>query len=190
MLRHAGADEYVVLLAGDYLAILNRLIQHHQQLARQQSQNGQAPAAPADASDPSGSSSPAESASMAATVQLFRDRVVPVWRESSIPCSTLLQLLRSRQAMSRTAPTAAPTVATSAQTIGRPTAAAVAARAAAAGVVGKEPPYERHLLALDLMTRDLRSPDSYVLTVPGAAAFIKSVTAGRQELLQLLARKK
>lgn len=40
------------------------------------------------------------------------------------------------------------------------------------------------------MTRDIRDPDSYVLTVPGAAAFVRSVTAGRQELLQLLARKK
>lgn len=172
----AGADEYVVLLADDYLAIINRLIQQHQQLASQhaQQQGSSAATATTAASESDPGSSAAEAASIGTTLQLFRDHVVPAWRDSSIPRSKLLELLRSAQH----------TTAASARASARPAAAAAAGRA------GKEPAYERHLLALDLMTRDIRSPDSYVLTVPGAAAFVKSVVAGRQELLQLLSRKK
>jgi hypothetical protein len=49
---------------------------------------------------------------------------------------------------------------------------------------------ERQLLAAEVVTRDSRRPDSYLLTVPGAAAFVRSVVSGRQELLQLLGRKR
>jgi hypothetical protein len=167
-----------VLLAEDYFAIINRLIQQHQQLASQHTQE-QAPTAATLTAAASGSgpgSCTADAASIAATLQLFREHVVPAWRDSSIPRSKLLDLLCSGQHA-----TAGP--------------ASVSRRAstcpgAAARTAGHEPAYERHLLALDLLTRDIRSPDSYVLTVPGAAAFVKSVVAGRQELLQLLSRKK
>ncbi|WIA16353.1 hypothetical protein OEZ85_013051 [Tetradesmus obliquus] len=37
---------------------------------------------------------------------------------------------------------------------------------------------------------DRHAPDSLMFTVSGAAAFVKSVVAGRQELLQMLKRKK
>jgi hypothetical protein len=166
-----------VLLADDYLAIINRLVQQHQQLASQHVQQ-QGPSAAAASGSEEAASNTAEAASIAATLQLFRDHVVPAWRDSSIPRTKLLELLRSAQHG----------VAASASVSGR--ASTRPAAAAAAGTAGKEPAYERHLLALDLMTRDSRSPDSYVLTVPGAAAFVKSVLAGRQELLQLLSRKK
>lgn len=169
----AGADEYVLLLAGDYLSIINNLIIKYQQLAAQPS-----PAAAATPTTTTGSTSAADAASVAATLQLFRDRVVPAWTDSSIPGATLLQLLRapSHDASSRTAPLPAP-----------------ASRSNPAGLKAApspEPAYEQHLLAVDLLCRDIRSPDSYQLTVPGAAAFVKSVTSGRQELLQLLGRKK
>lgn len=171
-------------MAEDYLGIINRLIQKYQQLAQQQQQpSAQSHANGEHASDDS-STSAAENASIAATLQLFRERVVPVWRDSSIPRSILLQLLRTQ-----------PTAADGAANTGTPAHTAAAARgrtlSAAIGGADKEAAaYERHLLATDLMTRDTRSPDSYLLTIPGAAVFVKSVVAGRQELLRLLSRKK
>lgn len=179
MLLHTGADEYVLLLADDYLAILNKLIHRQQQLAAQHALQ-QDPTSSSDGTagpNQPRSMSAAEAASIATTLQLFRDRVVPSWTDSSIPRSTLLQLLRQPPSQDSTGAAAAP---------GRP--AGQQPTAAAAG--GKEPAHERHLLALDLLCRDSRSPDSYQLTVPGAAAFVKSVVSGRQELLQLLGRKK
>ena len=173
-----GADEYVLLLADDYLAILDRLIHKHQQLAAQPALQ-QDPTSPPDGHGNQPSSiSAAEAASVAATLQLFRDRVVPAWTDSSIPRATLLQLLR-QPGQASTAPPAAPS---------RPTGGQQP-KPAAAGA-SREPAHERHLLALDLLCRDSRSPDSYQLTVPGAAAFVKSVVSGRQELLQQLGRKK
>jgi hypothetical protein len=48
----------------------------------------------------------------------------------------------------------------------------------------------RHLLAAELVCRDASNPDSFIFTVPGASAFVKSVISGRKELLQLLSRRK
>jgi hypothetical protein len=181
----AGADEYVLLLAEDYLGIINRLIQKYQQLAQQQQQQQPSAHSLANGEHPSGngsSTSAADSASIAATLQLFRDRVVPVWKDSSIPRSTLLQLLGTQL-----------TAADGAANTGPPahTAAAARSRALLAGGADKQAAaYERHLLATNLVTRDTRSPHSYLLTIPGAAVFVKSVVAGRQELLRLLSRKK
>jgi hypothetical protein len=173
----AGADEYVLLLAGDYLSLINNLIAKYQQLA------AQPPPAAAPAPNTTGRTSAADAASVAGTLQLFRDRVVPAWTDSSIPCVTLLQLLR------------APSHDSSSKTTTRPAhvrrnGPAGQLNKAAGAAASSEPAYERHLLAVDLLCRDIRSPDSYQLTVPGAAAFVKSVTLGRQELLQLLGRKK
>jgi hypothetical protein len=171
----------VLLLAEDYLGINNRLIQKYQQLAQQQQQQQPSAHSHADgqhASNGSSSTSAAEYASIAATLQLFRDRVVPVWRDSSIPRSTLLQLLRTQPAA---AAGAAHTAAAARSRVVAPAHGSADKEAAA---------HERHLLAVDLMTRDTRSPDSYLLTIPGAAVFVKSVVAGRQELLRLLSRKK
>lgn len=160
----AGADEYVLLLADDYLQIINQLVQKHQQLASdpQPQQQQQPAAAAAQYNGKDGSSAASDAASTAATLQLFRDHVVPAWHEASIPRATLLSLLRS--------------------------AGGTAAAAASSSV--RDSALERHLLAVDLVTRDSRCPDSYLLTVPGAAPFVKSVLAGRQELLQILTRKK
>lgn len=152
----AGADEYVLLLADDYLDIINKLLHKHQQLAMQPSQQQQQPTAGSSCC-----SSAADSAGMVATLQHFRDNVVPAWHEASIPRSKLLQLLR----MGTSSP-------------------------AAGGHPVSDAAHERHLLALELVTRDSRSTDSYLLTVPGAAAFVKSVLTGRQEVLQMLSRKK
>jgi len=156
----AGADEYVLLLADDYLDIINKLLHKHQQLATQPSQQQQQPTA----GSTTGSSccrGAADSAGMVATLQRFRDHVVPAWHEASIPRSKLLQLLRTG--------TSSP---------------------AASGQPVSDAAHERHLLALELVTRDSRSTDSYLLTVPGAAAFVRSVLTGRQEVLQMLSRKK
>lgn len=175
----AGADEYVLLLADDYLAILDRLIHKHQQLAAQPALQ-QDPTSPSDGTGNQPSSiSAAEAASIAATLKLFRDRVVPAWTDSSIPRATLLQLLRQPGQASTATPTCAGVRPAGGQQP-KPTAAGAS----------REPAHERHLLALDLLCRDSRSPDSYQLTVPGAAAFVKSVVSGRQELLQQLGRKK
>lgn len=194
----AGADEYVLLLAQDYITLIDTLIHKHQQLAAQPAQQQQAAAAAgsnadnAQHHDPS-TSSPAESASIAATIKLFRDRVVPAWHDATIPRSTLLQLLQSTPTPPLpTAPTAPADRAQQQQksSCRQPQPGARAGGAVPVRSSSSQPPYERHLMAVDLMTRDSRSPDSYLLTVPGAAVFVKSVLSGRQEVLQLLARKK
>ncbi|KAF6254899.1 serine-threonine protein kinase 19-domain-containing protein [Scenedesmus sp. NREL 46B-D3] len=191
-----GADEFVVLLTQDYMRLVDGLIAQHseaaqqlqleeQQLARtkqqkqqgnqrqqQQQQVGQHGDEHDDA--PGSTTSSAEHAAMAATLQAFRSRVVPVCTESHITSSRLLQLMR-------TAPAAAHH-----PQLGKDLAAAPAAAAAA----GSADAILRRLLSAELVCRDSRSPDSFMFTVPGAAVFVKSVVAGRQEMLQMLKRKK
>lgn len=188
----AGADEYVLLLAEDYLGIIDRLIQKYQQLAQQQPQPVAHSHAHSEHASNGSSTSAAETASIATTLRLFRDRLVPVWRDSSIPRSTLLQLLRTQPtAANGTAdPAACANTGTSARTAAAAAARSKTAAAALGGEDKEAAAHEQHLLAVDLMTRDTRSPDSYLLTIPGAAVFVKSVVAGRQELLRLLSRKK
>jgi hypothetical protein len=64
------------------------------------------------------------------------------------------------------------------------------AAAAAAAALSSADAIQRRLLSAELVCRDSRATDSFMFTVPGAAAFVKSVVAGRQELLQMLKRKK
>jgi hypothetical protein len=121
---------------------------------------------------PSSTSSSAEHAAMAATLQAFRSRVLPACNDSHITSSRLLQLMRTAPAANHTQHANPP------------------AAAAAAAVIGSADAIQRRLLSAELVCRDSRSPDSFMFTVPGAAAFVKSVVAGRQELLQMLKRKK
>lgn len=191
----AGADEYVVLLTSDYLRIINSMITQHMQLQQQQQQDRQQqghPAAPAAYSSlqpsiigSSDSSNSAQHAVVTKTLQLFRDHVVPACQESHITRTRLLQLLQSGHSAAVTKQSAAAASQQPASMPRRPSAAA-----AAAAVMPRKEDMERHLLALELVCRDSRAADSYMFTVPGAAAFVKSVVGGRQEMLQLLQRKK
>jgi hypothetical protein len=193
----AGADEYVVLLTQDYLRLVDSLIAQHseaaqqlqleeqqqarvkQQQQRNQQQREQQQQSQQEEEEqtgaPNSTTSSAEHAAMAATLQAFRSRVLPACNDSHITRSRLLQLMR----------TAAPPASQI-----QPVKAPAAAAAAAAAALGSADAIQRRLLSAELVCRDSRAPDSFMFTVPGAAAFVKSVVAGRSELLQMLKRKK
>ncbi|WIA36552.1 hypothetical protein OEZ86_007844 [Tetradesmus obliquus] len=186
-----GADEYVVLLTQDYLRLVDGLITQHSQAAQQlqheeqqqarakqqqqqqqqdKQQEPQRQGEDEGNAAPSSTTSSAEHAAMAATLQAFRSRVLPSCRDSHITSSRLLQLMQ-------TAPAAA-------------AGQAQQSKAPAAAGLGSAEVILRRLLSAELVCRDRHAPDSLMFTVPGAAAFVKSVVAGRQELLQMLKRKK
>jgi hypothetical protein len=183
-----------VLLTQDYLRLVDGLITQHSEAAQQlqheeqqqaraksqQQQSNQQQAQQHREDEPNGApsstASSAEHAAMAATLQLFRSRVLPSCKEPHITSSRLLQLMQ-------TVPSAGAS-ASQAQQLKASTASS------AAVALGSADAIQRRLLSAELVCRDSRSPDSFMFTVPGAAAFVKSVVAGRQELLQMLKRKK
>jgi hypothetical protein len=195
----AGADEYVVLLTQDYLRLVDSLIAQHSEAAQQlqleeqqqarvrqqqQQQRNQQQREEQQqfqqeeeeqAGAPNSTATSSEHAAIAATLQAFRSRVLPACNESHITRSRLLQLMR----------TAAPLPSQS-----QPVKPPAAAAAAAAAALSSADAIQRRLLSAELVCRDSRATDSFMFTVPGAAAFVKSVVAGRQELLQMLKRKK
>jgi hypothetical protein len=170
-----------VLLTQDYLRVVDSLISQHRETAQQLQLQDQQHAGTKlqqqqqqdEEEQPGTLSSTARStehAAMAATLQAFRSRVLPACNDSHITSSCLLQLMR----------TAAPPA--SHTQLAKPPAAAAA--------IGGADAVQRRLLSAELVCRDSRAPESFMFTVPGAAAFVRSVVAGRQELLQMLKRKK
>jgi hypothetical protein len=151
------------MLADDYQAVLTRLATQQQQPDHHQQQP-----------QPQQQLQQQQQSQQQEAIRRFRDRVVPACFDSSIDRQHLLQLMRSALAGA---------AGRGSSSSSKPPSAGAAAAAADAAL-------ERQLLAAEVVTRDSRCLDRYALTVPGAAAFIKSLVAGRQELLQLLGRKK
>ena len=185
----------MLLLAQDYLNIINKLLQQHQQHAaqpHQQQQQQQVTMHDKDPADSNHAMSAAEAASMASTLQLFRDHVVPACHDASIPRATLLQLLSPIKPPGAAGALGSSLNRTQQANYGRDKPSGRGSSGSGSGSTGpvSAAARERHLLSLDLVTRDSRCSSSYLLTVPGAAPFVKSVLAGRQEMLQLLSRKK
>ncbi|KIY97557.1 hypothetical protein MNEG_10405 [Monoraphidium neglectum] len=98
-----GADEHVVLLMSDYLALISSIIAHKDDEARQgqlRQLEGQRVEAAEQAAPGPGAravvTAPAAAAAAAAALRRFRDRVAPRCRDASISVERLLQLLAGR----------------------------------------------------------------------------------------------
>lgn len=172
------------MLTRDYLHIINDIMASHAQSKQQQQQQQQqtaqklqqqpghmqqAASSSQQVSDCHSSSSTRD-AGLLTTLQLFRERVVPACQELQLPRPQLMKLLRSASA--------------------DPCNSHQQQHSSATAELPSDDDMQRHLLSVELICRDSRAADSYVFTVPGAAVFVRSVVSGRQELLQVLQRKR
>jgi hypothetical protein len=177
-----GADEFAVLLMADYLAMIDGMAVQREWQAAQLRQQEAAAVRSGDGGGGGGAPAPAPSpevpAAAAVALRRFRDRVVPRCYDSHVTAQRLLQLMAA-------APTPTPG--------GGARAPKPPKRGAAAGGGGGPAANDAdisHLLAAELVSRDAAVAGRLTLTVPGAGRIVRSLLDGRQELAQILGKKR
>ncbi|EFN53649.1 hypothetical protein CHLNCDRAFT_36320 [Chlorella variabilis] len=161
----ASRDECVVMLTADYVAAVQRCKEELAARSQQQQQQQQQPHGGGGGGDRNAAG---HAAGALEAFAWFAERVLPACTEVMVTHGELLQLLSG-------APPARP---------GQPRRQADAAGAAAGE------PHVSLLLSQGLLTRHTGGPDGYLFSMPNAGAAVRSVAAGRQEILSLLQRRR
>ncbi|PSC67391.1 Serine threonine-kinase 19 [Micractinium conductrix] len=115
--------------------------------------------------------------SPAIVFEWFARRVLPVCTDTMVTHGDLVALLSGARVGAGSARSSGP-------------AAAAAARATGAGGGGVTEAHVSLLLNRGFLTRHTASADSYLFSMPSAGAAVRSVAAGRQEILSLLQRRR
>lgn len=189
-----AADEYAVLLMGDYLAVISRIIGRLQWQAQQQQQ----PPLGSNTKEPSSAglaTTPGAAMAAVAALEAFRDRVVPRCQGARITTTRLLQLMAmpssNAATHTHTSSSSPPQAAAYTPPLSSAGAGSSSTKTVGGTIAGAtSDACVSHLLAAELLSRDPLVPGQLTFTIPGAGRIVRCLVDGRQELQQILSKKR